>query len=162
MSAARKTTIAFLAVAACGAAAERAGAWTVRVQSHCEAMNPAFCQGAYGAVINASGRLSAGPAPDGRVLAGRLDETARRALDRAVQRALAGARENGPACMARRRLPGVGETVTLTEGARTITLQGASGAMDSTCAPGAPAALAPLFTQAHRAMLKIYPRPFPQ
>lgn len=126
----------------------------------CEAMVPAYCQGGFGFDMLPSGDWQAGPAPDGRVVAGRLLASEREMLNAAARRALNSASASNFECQAHPRIPGVGERVTVTTEREALTLHGAGGRLDPGCASGNASADAVLFELADRLMRRYYPRPF--
>jgi hypothetical protein len=142
----------------CAALPERGA--SVHVATTCEAMVPAYCQGGFGFQLLPSGDWQAGPAPDGRIVSGRLLPSERETLSAAARRVVDSAAAANFACQARPRIPGVGASVTVTTEREALTLHGAGGRLDPGCASGNASADAELFTLADRLMRRYYPRPF--
>ena len=155
----------WLAVAALVAAssigkAHAMGHWTIVVKTTCEAMSPAYCQGADRFEIASDGAFTTGPSAGGRRLEGLLDPASLANLARATERALADPDAHETPCGAIHGIPGVSETVSISEADRTLVLRGASGALDPRCVTRNLAALQALFSAAHQVMSRHYPSPF--
>ena len=136
------------------------GHWTIVVKTTCEAMLPAYCQGAYGFEIASEGAFTVGPSAAGRRLNGVLDSASLTNLARAVEQVLADPDARETPCGVIRAIPGVSETVSISADNRTLVLKGSSGALDPRCVSGNFAALQALFSAAHQAMSRHYPSPF--
>jgi hypothetical protein len=132
---------------------------SISVTTTCEAMVPAFCQGAFGFQISANGEWQAGPSPEGRTSSGRLAESEWSRLQATGERALQSEALETKECQPRPRLPGVMETVTVAAQTRNITLYGLGGKLDPACG-AATSAEAELFGIADQLMRRYYPRPF--
>jgi hypothetical protein len=132
------------------------------VQTNCEAMVPAYCQGTYGFQVTGNGKWRAGPDPSGQSLSGRVPKKENHALRRAADRVLRNPPRQPSECDRRQAIPGVGETVTVQGPGRVVKLQGAGGQLNSLCAPGHITAAVEFFALADALMRRYYPRPFPR
>jgi len=129
----------------------------------CEAMNPQYCRGAFGFVIDRRGGWRAGPTPTNTVRSGTLDQVELAALSNAIHARLA---TLPPGCTAiSGRAPGAPviagvrtvETLTLTDGRR-IDIGGPGDVLPHPCP-------APIESDTVRArfealLAKYYPLPF--
>jgi hypothetical protein len=152
--------LAILAAASGIGRAQAMGPWTIVVKTTCEAMSPAYCQGAYGFEIASDGAFTAGPSASGRRIEGRLDLASLTNLTRATERVLADPDARETPCSPIHGIPGVSETVSIAAAGRTLALRGAPGALDPRCVSGNVADLEALFSAAHQAMSRHYPSPF--
>ena len=131
---------------------------TVRVS--CEAMVPAYCRGQYGFEARSDGAWRVGPRPDGQVLTGQLSTAEAGRLRAATERALRRAADQPPTCAALGPIPGVRESITVTDRDRTVTLKGVGGRLDPSCSPKGATGSTALFALADRLMQRYYPHPF--
>src|SRR5215472_3654506 len=133
---------------------------SITVTTSCEAVAPAYCQGAFGFYVSTTGEWRAGPDPDGRSTAGRLTQAERSRLRSAIERAIhsgeSGAHDCPPHPM---MVPGVRETLTIANRGRKIVLRGAGGKIDPLCG-AATSANVELFALVDSLMQRYYPRPF--
>jgi hypothetical protein len=133
---------------------------SITVTTSCEAMVPAYCQGAFGFRVSATGEWRAGPSPDGRSSAGRLTRAERAHLRSAIEQALHGRTTAVEGCPPRpMMIPGVAETLTVANRGRKIVLRGAGGKIDPLCG-AVTSANAALFSFVDSLMRRYYPRPF--
>jgi len=134
-------------------------AGSVTVQTTCEAMLPAYCQGKYGFQVMENGEWRAGPDPGGRSFSGRLSKKENHALWEAAELLLGSPARQPVECREREAIPGVRESVTVRIREREVTLQGAGGALNPLCPPEH-ARAAKLFARADELMRRYYPHPF--
>ena len=132
---------------------------SVTVQTSCEAMLPAYCQGKYGFHVMENGEWRAGPDPSGRSFSGRLSKKENRALWEAAELLLGSSARQPVECRERGAIPGVRESVTVRIEEREVTLQGAGGELNPLCPPEHMPATK-LFARADELMRRYYPRPF--
>jgi hypothetical protein len=131
----------------------------VTMDTHCEAMVPDYCQGAYGFEVSENGRWLAGPDRSGFSVSGRLSKREIRQLQYAATQILGKPAKPPADCEPNLEIPGVGESVTVHAQERSVKLEGAGGRLDPSCARGDRSA-AQLFALADRLMRRYYPRPF--
>ena len=142
-----------------GVSVSPCAAASVTVQTSCEAMLPAYCQGKYGFQVMENGEWRAGPGPGGRSFSGRLSKKENRALWEAAELLLGSSARQPAECREREAIPGVRESVTVRIEERGVTLQGAGGELNPLCPPEHMPA-AKLFARADELMRRYNPRPF--
>jgi hypothetical protein len=150
-----------LGLAACGS--ENPGgpdATWVRLTetTSCEALPAAYCAGAFGFAVTSDGRYSVGPAADGTTLAGALTDAERTRIS-ADAAALAGRLGAGAVCDSTGAVPGVGDSVDLTDSRNVVTR--VYDLALKTCYRGGRVQATQLHTDLSALLARYYPRPFP-
>lgn len=136
-----------------------AAAPLLTVQTHCEAMVPAYCRGRFGFRVTRDGKWLAGPDPSGFSVFGHLSKDESRRLRRVAAQVLGSPARPPADCEARQPIPGVDEIVTVQGPERVVKLEGAGGQLNPSCAPGL-ASAAELFALADALVQRYYPQPF--
>jgi hypothetical protein len=108
----------------------------VTVNARCEAMVPAYCQGAYGFQVSGDGLWMAGPDPSGFSISGHLSKTESRRLRHAANQILHKLVTPSSDCERDEQIPGVGESVTVRGQQRSMKLEGAGGRLNPSCTRG--------------------------
>jgi hypothetical protein len=153
--------VLLISLAAISPSAAKDAAVSIDVAMRCEAMNPAYCKGAFGFHIAEDGTFRVGPGPSGETATGRLNADETHALSTSLARIDRLAANSISACGRRPGIPGVLETVKVAAGGKIIEMRGVGGVLDRTCAGGLSAAHAALFRAAHALMIAHYSVPFP-
>jgi hypothetical protein len=117
---------------------------------------PAYCRGGYRFRVARDGTWLAGPDPSGFSVSGRLSKSERRRLRRA--RCWAAPQDNRRIVIVVKQFRVSAKTVTVQGPERAVTLDGAGGQLNPSCAPGRPAA-AELFAFADALLQRYYPPP---
>jgi hypothetical protein len=161
--AARLTAVAAiaLALAACGSGNPGGpdATWVqLTEKTACEALSPAFCVGVYGFTVTSDGRYTVGPAGDGTSLSGALTD-AERARIFADAASLASSLGGAQVCDSAGTVPGVGDSIDLTDSQNVVTRVYDLGL--KTCYRGGRAQATQLHTDLRSLMDRYYPRPFP-
>jgi hypothetical protein len=139
---------------------EAAEAASIALTTTCEAMVPAYCQGAFGFRLSATGAWQAGPSPDGRLSAGRLTRLEQSRLEAAVDQVLNRRPTSTEQCPSRpTSIPGVTETLIISDVMGRIVLRGSAGKIDPSCG-AATRVNAALFGLVDSLMRRYYPKPF--
>jgi hypothetical protein len=139
---------------------ETAEAASIILTTTCEAMVPAYCQGAFGFRLSVTGAWQAGPSPEGRLIAGRLTRLEQSHLDATVDQVLNRRPISTQQCPSRpTSIPGVTETLIISDVMQRIILRGSSGKIDPYCGASTPLNAA-LFRFVDRLMRRYYPKPF--
>ena len=151
-----------LGLAACGSG-NPGGPDTTWVQltekTACEALVPAYCVGLYGFTVTSDGRYTVGPNDAGAKLEGSLTDK-ERALIASDADALAANLGGAEVCDSSGTVPGVGDSVDLTDSRNVVTRVYALGL--TTCYRGGRARATQLHDDLAALMSRYYPRPFPQ
>jgi len=168
-------TLALIAVgaAACGESTPSSigtsflrsgGDWSAASETaECEALVPAYCQGAYGFAIRVDGSWTAGPSPANAVMSGRLTSDELSALAADIK-ALAASTPDSCTSVANHAtgaptIPGVRTIVALsTSSGRQLQVGGPVDLLSSAC-PGSQASLV-MWSEFQTLLGKYYPRPF--
>jgi hypothetical protein len=133
---------------------------SIDVKATCEALVPAYCQGAYGFHLSPGGEWRAGPSPEGRLSQGRLTRfeqaKLRGAVDQLGFRNAIMAHECGVGSIG---IPGVMETVAVSDGVSRVLLRGSGGRIDPSCGLTVRGS-AFLFKVVDHLMRRHYPKPF--
>jgi len=138
------------------AAQQVAAAPQARIQATCEGVVPNRCKGVYGFTVGADGAWQAGPDPQGHTLNGNLEQADRQAVADALNKAP----DNGQCDMRPTMVPGVSETLVITQAERQVTLHGTGGKLLPSCGkPGS--SNDQFFSLMSRLMRKYYPAQFP-
>ena len=124
----------------------------------CEALVPAFCVGVYGFTVTSDGRYTVGPASDGTTLQGALTD-AERARISADAAPLAASPGGAEVCDSTGSVPGVGDSIDLTDSRDVVTRVYELGV--KTCYRGGRAQVVQLHTDLKALMARYYPQPFP-
>ncbi|HXK10929.1 MAG TPA: hypothetical protein VMT70_14870 [Vicinamibacteria bacterium] len=131
----------------------------VAERTSCEALNPSYCAGTYGFTVTSDGRYVVGPAENGVQVGGSLSEAELARLSADAAR-VAGGLGGGQQCDTAGTVPGVGDTVDLTD-----SRDGTSRVFDlevkGTCTRGGRDQAVQLHDDLNALMLEYYPRPFP-
>lgn len=131
----------------------------VTVTTTCEAMVPAYCQGAFGFDVSMTGQWKAGPTPDGKSRSGSITRDELANLKTAVAAALSASSQKSPDCAARPMMvPGVSELVTVTLAPQKVILRGSAGHLDRFC-KNIDVTETQLFDLVDHLMRKYYPTP---
>jgi hypothetical protein len=128
----------------------------------CEAMNPAYCVGAFGFAVESDGRFTVGPAPDGSSITGVITNSERQQID-ADANAVAANLNTGEECDTVATVPGSSQSVDLElqdGGSAQVVARGVT--FGSVCYRGGRAAATRLETDLADVMSRYYPRPFPR
>jgi hypothetical protein len=101
--------------AASKAAPKKVLTWkSIREKTTCEAVAPGSCIGEYGFKIDASGKFTAGPSPDGLHVQGALTPGELEKLQKAIEDDAAKGPNLPEMCTASRMVPGTSNRLTLT------------------------------------------------
>ena len=131
----------------------------VTEKTACEALVPAYCVGLYGFTVTSDGRYTVGPADGGAKLEGSLADK-ERVLIASDADALATNLGAAEVCDSSGTVPGVGDSVDLTDSRNVVTRVYALGL--TTCYRGGRAQATQLHKDLAGLMAQYYPRPFPQ
>jgi len=152
---------AALAVAACGSG-NPSGPDVTWVQvtetTACEALAPEFCIGVYGFTVTSDGRYTVGPAGDGTTLSGTLSDAERGRIS-ADAASLAASLSSAQVCDSGGTVPGVGDSIDLTDSRDVVTRVYDLGL--KTCYRGGRALATQLHTDLKALLARYYPQPFP-
>ncbi len=155
------------AIAAVGLSACRSGnpagprdSWSkVTERTACEAMNPPYCVGSYGFTVTSEGRYTVGPADSGVEVSGTLSDAERSRISADADK-VASALAGGPQCDAAGAVPGVSDTVDLTD-AHDVVSRVYQLDFKGTCYRGGRDPALRLHDDLEALMERYYPRPFP-
>jgi hypothetical protein len=133
---------------------------SITVTTTCEAMEAAYCQGAFGFRVTTNGEWRAGPSPDGRSRVGRLTQAERSRLRSSIEQALHSGIPASQNCPPHPMIiPGVMETLTIANRGQRVVLRGVGGKIDPLCS-AVTSANATLFSFVDSLMRRYYPTPF--
>ncbi len=164
MIATRRTVVAALCVGvvACGSRNPTgpSASWSrVTERSACEAMNPSYCVGSYGFTVASDGSYTVGPGDSGVEVSATLSD-AERARISADAAQVAGALTGSPQCESGGSVPGVSDTVDLTD-AHDVVARVYQLDFKGTCYLGGRDRALRLHDDLRALMERYYPRPFP-
>jgi hypothetical protein len=138
------------------------GDWTqITEERRCEALPDGVCVGRYGFAIKPDGTFSAGPAPDGSKVAGRIAPDDLRRLARLINQILA--QPVRARTCERAGMPGVKDYIDITPlGASPERLYDQGSNLAETCYAGSPEHVRALQEYTRDLMIRYYPIPFPK
>ena len=135
---------------------------SIREKTTCEAVAPGSCIGEYGFTIDATGKFTAGPAPGGLHVEGRLTAAELKKLQQAIDDDAAKGAGLAEMCIASRLIPGTSDRLTITSSKGRQRVVYRRDKPNETCFTGNRDAATKLHDVMQSLMAEHYPQHFPQ